>query len=365
MNIMNQTRNQYRPDYVSPPGETLSETLESLGLSQADLAERTGRPKKTINEIIKGKAAITPATALQLERVLGVPASFWNQREYHYREFLAREEEKARLRKQVEWLDRLPVKSLIKLGWIEASKDKVTLLQHTLNFFGVATPQKWDELWRGSQPAFRKSRSFKSNPAAVAAWLRKGEVDAQRINCASYNEAKFKSVLRQIRGLTITGPEYYEPELVRLCASAGVAVVFVPELPGTRVFGATRWLTPNKAVIQLSLRYKTDDHLWFTFFHEAGHILLHGKTKLFLEDDSDRDGQEGEANRFSAEMLIPERDLRRFKAKDERNLEAIKTFAKEIGLAPGIVVGRLQHEGFLPRSHGNGLKARCEWPGTK
>ncbi len=365
MNIMDQTQNQYAPDYITPPGETLSDTLEALGMSQADLAERTGRPKKTINEIIKGKAAITPATALQLERVLGVPASFWNKREYQYREFLAREEEKARLSEQVEWLKRLPVKSLIKLGWIEASKDKVTLLQHTLNFFGVATPQQWDEMWSASRPAFRKSRAFKSDPGAVAAWLRKGEIEAQSINCATYNEAKFKDALRQIRRLTITKSEYFRNELVRLCASAGVAVVFVSELPGTRVFGATRWLTPNKALIQLSLRYKTDDHLWFTFFHEAGHILLHSKTRLFLEDDSDLDGQEEEANRFSADLLIPERELRRFVANGNRSLESIKNFAREIGLAPGIVVGRLQHEGFLPRSHGNGLKVRLEWPGTK
>ncbi len=363
MNSMNQIQNQYSPDYVTPPGETLSETLEALGLSQSDLAERTGRPKKTINEIIKGKAAITPATALQLERVLGVPASFWNQREYQYREFLAREEEKERLREQVDWLNRVPVKSLIRLGWIEASKDKVTLLQHTLNFFGVATPQQWDEMWRESQPAFRKSRSFKSDPGAVAAWLRKGEIDAQRINCAPYNEAKFKEALRHIRGLTVTAPDLFERELVRVCSSAGVAVVFVPELPGTRVSGATRWLTPNKALIQLSLRYKTDDHLWFTFFHEAGHILLHGKTRLFLEDDSDHDGQEDEANRFSADLLIPEHDLRRFMAQGNRSMEAVKCFAGEIGLAPGIVVGRLQHEGFLPRSHGNGLKIRLEWSG--
>lgn len=362
---MNNAQNKYKPDYVSPPGETLLDTLEAIGMSQADLAERAGRPKKTINEIIKGKAAITPETALQLERVLGVPSGFWNQREHLYREFLAREAENARLRDQVEWLEKLPVKAMIKLGWIEGSKDKVTLLRQTLSFFGVATPQKWDELWRESQPAFRKSRSFKTDPGAVASWLRKGEIEARRISCDPYSETKFKEVLRQIRSLTATAPEYFQPELARLCASAGVAVVFVPELPGTRVFGATRWLTPNKAVIQLSLRYKTDDHLWFTFFHEAGHILLHGKTRLFLEDDHDRDGHEKEANRFAADMLIPERALRRFQAREDHSLEAIKNFAREIGIVPGIVVSRLQHEGLLQRSHGNKLKARVEWMITK
>ena len=83
--MSNVIQNQYTPDYVSPPGETLQEVLEERGMSQAELAERTGRPKKTINEIINGKAAITPETALQLERVLGIPASFWNNRERRYR----------------------------------------------------------------------------------------------------------------------------------------------------------------------------------------------------------------------------------------------------------------------------------------
>ena len=54
----------------------------------AELAESTGRPRKTINEIIAGKAEITAETALQLERVLGIPASFWNNLERNYQESL-------------------------------------------------------------------------------------------------------------------------------------------------------------------------------------------------------------------------------------------------------------------------------------
>ena len=119
--------NQYLPDYVSPPGETLLEVLEEIGMSQADLAERTGRPKKTISEIINGKAAITPDTALQLERVLGIPASFWNSREQKYRAFLARQQEQSRLQEQIAWLDKVPVNEMVKVGWIEKSKQKVVI----------------------------------------------------------------------------------------------------------------------------------------------------------------------------------------------------------------------------------------------
>jgi addiction module HigA family antidote len=90
--------NQFIPDYAIPPGETLLDTIKALGMPQAELAERTGSPKKTINKIIKGKAPITPDTALQLERVLGVSAAaFWNNLEKNYRETLARLAEQERL----------------------------------------------------------------------------------------------------------------------------------------------------------------------------------------------------------------------------------------------------------------------------
>src|SRR5437868_14289423 len=111
-------RNQYVPDTVSAPGETLEEILMERGMSQTELAERTGRPKKTSNEIVKGKAAITPETALQLERVLGTPASFWIAREQNYRESLARAKDAADFEKQVDWLNQIPYRAMVKLGWI-------------------------------------------------------------------------------------------------------------------------------------------------------------------------------------------------------------------------------------------------------
>jgi hypothetical protein len=66
-------------------------------------------------------------------------------------------------------------------------------------------------------------------------------------------------------------------------ARPGVAVALVPHPQGCPVWGATRWIAPERAVLQLSLRYKTNDHLWFPIFHGAAHILRHGKKLLFLE----------------------------------------------------------------------------------
>ncbi|BDI15566.1 XRE family transcriptional regulator [Nostoc cf. commune SO-36] len=362
----NKIQNQYSPDYVSPPGDTLLEVLEERRMTQAELAERTGRPKKTINEIISGKAAITPETALQLELVFNIPASFWNNRERRYREFLAQQEEKERLEKQVAWLKGIPVTAMIKSGWIRLCRDKVEQLREVLNFFAVTSPENWEGIWLKTHINFRKSQAFQSDLGAITAWLRRGEIEASEIACAPYDAKKFQEALQKIRALTVEPPEIFQLKVKRLCAEAGVAVVFVPQLPKTRTSGATHWLNPDKALIQLSLRYKTDDHLWFTFFHEAGHILLHGKRDFFLEGTgvasvNDQEKEE-EANKFAADILIPPADLKIFLASVQQFSKAnIIQFAAEIGIAPGILVGRLQHDNLLPPSHCNDLKQKLEW----
>jgi len=356
------TQNEYVPDFVSPPGETLMEILEEHGMSQAELAERTGRPKKTINEIIKGKAAITSETALQLERVLGAPASFWNDREQHYRESLARQAERESLSGQVSWLNQFPIKAMVEFGWLPRSDDPVEMLRNVISFFGIASPIQWHEIWQKPGVAFRKSPAFESDPFAVSVWIRQGEIEAQKIECQPYNTDRFLVALQSIRTLTTHSPEIFQIEMVRLCAEAGVAVVFIPQLPKARVSGATRWLAPTKALIQVSLRYKSDDQLWFSFFHEAGHILKHGKRDIFIEGGGEQNGKEEEANRFAADFLIHPREYRRFTARTGYYSKVeIRDFATQLGIAPGIVVGRLQHDGKLPPQNCNDLKQSLQW----
>ncbi|EPF17141.1 Plasmid maintenance system antidote protein [Microcystis aeruginosa SPC777] len=304
--MTNTIENRYAPDFISPPGETLAEILEERNMSQSELAQRMGRPKKTINEIIKGKAEITIDTALQIELVLGTPASFWIERERLYREYLARKNENQRLKGYLGWLKQIPYRQMTELGWLKFDEDKIEQLRESLNFFAVVSPEQWEEIWgRNLSIDFRKSQAFDSDRGAITAWLRQGEIEASKINCADYNELKFRDALRQIRSLTIKSIEVFQPQMIELCAAAGVALVFVPELPKTRVQGATRWLGSQKALIQLSDRYKTNDHFWFSFFHEAGHILLHGKRTLFLEGQDIQDTiKEKEADVFAANFLI-------------------------------------------------------------
>ncbi len=217
-----------------------------------------------------------------------------------------------------------------------------------------------NEKWLGPQVSFRKSHVFQSQPDALASWLRRGELEAQKIVCKPFNENQFRNALSQIRALTTQPPEMFQPETVRLCAESGVAVTFVPELPQIRVNGATWWLNPQKAVIQLSLRYKSDDQLWFSFFHEASHILLHGKKEVFIEGDG-KNSKEDEADKFASDFLIPPKQYREFIQSGRCSRAVIQRFATDIGIAPGIVVGRLQHDHKISYSFCNALRKRFAW----
>jgi HTH-type transcriptional regulator/antitoxin HigA len=357
--------NQYVPDYLVTPGEVLEEYLDAYGMSQAELAARTGMAKKTINEIIKGKASITSDTALKLERTLGRPAHFWSNMERQYQEDRVRLAEKERLKSHLDWLKKVPVNIMANRGWIKKCEDKSAQLEEVLRFFGIASPEQWETVWREHQVAYRQTQRFATCAESVSAWLRQGAIQARRIQCGPFNKRKFLEALESIRTLTRDEPEAFEPRLTELCAAAGVAVVFVPELPKTGVSGATRWLG-DKAVIQLSLRYKSNDQLWFTFYHEAGHIVKHGRKEIFIEGNGMDDAKEEEADVFAANKLVPESALRRFLEKwDRRNHATIEAFAEQIGVAPGIVVGRLQHDGLMPHSHGNNLKVPLRWSTQK
>lgn len=359
---MSKPANHYKPDYVPPPGFTLGEALSERGMTQVDLEQRVGLSRKHIKQIIDGKAPITPETALKLERVLGIPARLWNNLEQNYRDFLAREAEAEALAKEGEWLKQFKhYAKMVEFKWVDAAEGVVERSRALLDFFGVSSPDAWNDYWGDVAVKYRKSTKYEPDPFALAAWLRQGELEAQGIDCKPFDEEKFKQALSEIRSLTREAPTVFQPELVKCCAACGVAVVFVPELPKT-ASGATRWVGPHKALLQLSLKYGTDDHLWFTFFHEAGHILLHRKGDIFIETRDADSEEEEQANRFAARTLIPESRLQNFLASGTCNSKArINTFARQIGIAPGIVVGQLQHRGHLPKSHCNDLKQRFVW----
>jgi len=348
-------------DWLSPPGDTIEDLLEERGWTKGELAERLGRTPKYVSELVGGAAPISAETAAKLSRVLGSSPKFWLEREAHYRAALERKKELTPSAEASSWLRDLPLKWLQAEGLVPSSAQGGQLIQACLRYFGVADVSAWKRVYGKPMTAFRSSSTFKKCPGAVAAWLRRAELSATDIRGGTWNANGFKAALVQLRPLTTEEePTVFVEKLTEACAKFGVAVVFVPAPPGCPVSGATRWLTPEKAMLALSLRHKSNDHLWFTFFHECGHLLRHGKKLEFIEgmDGLDR-ALEEEANSFARDLLIPPSLAPELPSL--RRSASVVEFAARAGVHPGIVVGRLQHDHHIGYQTLNGLKQRYVW----
>lgn len=356
----------WQRDWAVAPGEVLSEALEERGMSQSELARRMARPTKTINEIVNGKAAITADTAVQLELALGITAGFWNGLEASYRTQLARQRTLEQLAVHASWADAFPLADLHRHGLVTEGASKGATVASLLRFFGVSAPSAWEREWLHPAASFRRSPAFEASPHAVAAWLRWGELRAQQIQLAPFDRARLRAVLDEIRPLTRRPVPSTLGRVRDLLASAGVALVLTPEFKGTHLSGAARWLSAHKALIQLSLRHKSNDHFWFSLFHEAGH-LLSGKRANFVDTDaptfSEADEEEQRADTEARDLLLPPGAFRHFVASGDFSLEAVRAYAQQQNVAPAIVVGRLQRDRHIPPSRLNELKRRIDWAG--
>lgn len=347
---------------ISPPGDTLAETIAELGFNQSELASRMGRPQKTINEIIQGKTAIIPETAIQLERVTGVPAEFWLEREKNYRLELAEILEAERVLKKKEWLKNFPIKEMISLNWISLdTNDPLECIEALFQFFRVGSK---DAFYSSScfatienQP-YRLTNQRKKNPYALAAWLRQGEIQASQLEVNKFDRTAFKEALKEIKKIMVDHPDNFFQRLAEKCAEVGVKVIHTPKLPNSKVHGATRWIG-DTPVIQLSNQFRRNDIFWFTFFHEAGHILKHGKKEVFLEGlDYTEEGlvKEAEADAFAISQTFTDKEEKEFL--DLAGLggwttQQVSDFAKKVGTHPAMIIGRLERKEIIPRGQGH------------
>ncbi|MFB9971518.1 ImmA/IrrE family metallo-endopeptidase [Pseudoroseomonas cervicalis] len=354
----------FEPNWVSPPGDTIAELLAHRSLSLVDFAERIGTPVATADELARGLVQIDRPLAERLERALGPSATFWINREAQYRADIARLGSRATTAADKAWVQGLPTRDMVAFGWIRATETFAEKLAECLRFFAVPNVDAWHRQYGGAAAvaAFRMSSAFESRPGAVSTWLRWAEIVSGRAECRPWAPEKFRAKLDEIRRMTwVKDPAVFLPKLRKICADCGVAVVVARTPSGCPASGATRFLTPDKALMVLSFRYRTDDQFWFTFFHEAGHLLLHGKDALFLEDGSDvTSPEEAEANEFAARLLIPDALLTEFRALRPLPKD-IFDFARRAEVAPGMIVGQLQHHNRLGKDRLNYLKRRYSW----
>lgn len=357
----------FSPDWVSPPGATIKCLMVKLGYDHKELAEEIDIPDNLLLKILEGEEIITQDIALQLSIVLGSTQKFWLNREKQYREEIDRLQKAPKPIDELDddWVKTFPsIYEMKKLGWLPISTNFRNALENIKAFFKINTAREWNDKYLkfNTAVAFRTSLTYESKPSAVTAWLRWAEIQAENVECSDWNVDILKSNIKNMRKLTrCKDPTLFIPKLQQICAGCGVTLTIIRAPKACKASGATRFLSNNKPQIVLSLRYKSDDHFWFTFFHEIGHLILHTETPFFLDDESDVSStDEMEANLFSENTLIPEQFKDQLRTVNLRTKDIIR-LATQIGISSGIVVGQLQHSGRIKANQMNHLKRHYEW----
>jgi addiction module HigA family antidote len=358
------TLNQYFPQVVFHPGETLEEKLQEMGMGPKEFGIRTGKPEKTIIAVIKGDSAITADMAIQFESVTKIPAHFWMNSQRLYDEFVAREKRMEMITLAIAWARQFPLSEMIKKAWLPACNTIEQKTMDLLSFFSISTPEAWEDYYLKQElkVAFSISLAHTNKPFAISAWLRKGEIQAAELPANLYSEKGFKELLPELKSLMAVQPDDFLIQLQAICIKAGVKVVYTPCLPKAPINGSTRWLN-DTPLIQLSGRYKRNDKFWFTFFHEAGHILLHGKKDIFLENIEYPDKinkKEIAADNFAVKWTLSEAEEKEIVASAPHNENSIRMFARKFNTHPAIIIGRLQHKGLISYTEGRELVVPIE-----
>lgn len=352
--MANKKENSFMPVIAIPPGETIKENMEFLGMTQEEMAIRLGMTPKHLCNILNGNAPITYETALKLESVIGPSAAFWMNLEVSYQLDKIRLADQDKFREELEIAKEIPYKKMSELGWLENTGDRNQRVKNLRDFFGVARLY----LIQNSYAAvFRKHKQrMEISDFAVLAWLRKAELESRSIEVQEVSRRKLKRLIPRFRDLTMEEPSVFYPELQKLCARCGVALVLVECLPKTYIGGATMW-RKDKAILALSVRGKRADIFWFTFFHELAHIITHKKKEFHISFENEEDG----ADQIARNYLIPDKLYQTFvEAYPYRDKEAIINYAQKIGIAPCILVGRLMYDKLVDYQHYSDLRPSFE-----
>ncbi|MCY4297946.1 MAG: HigA family addiction module antitoxin [Flavobacteriaceae bacterium] len=349
-------------EFLSKPGDAIRETIEYIKMTQVELAKRMDKTPAKVNDLISGKEPVTLLTAVKLERVLGIDAEFWLNMETFYRNKLERLNRQLNSKKLIQWLKLQPLKELKNLGYLKTVRIGSEMVEECFKFYGVTNDKQWKMLYANQYRStnFRKSEAYDVSVGSIAAFLRIGEIEMRKMNLQSFDRKKFKEVLKEAQKLVKTHPEDFPKTLKKLCFDAGVALVYTPKFPKAPISGVARWLG-GSPLIQLTDRYQSNDQFWFTFFHEAGHILLHGRKNVFIEKFGKKSvdsKKEIQANNFAKKWLLP-RDIKKERI-GKITADEICRVAQKHDTHPAIVLGRLQHDGIVPYSYGNHSRVKVD-----
>lgn len=335
---------------ATPPGATIKEQLNDRCMSQKEFAARMNMSEKHISKLINGSVHLTPEMAVKLELVLGVPAKFWNNLEAIYREKLIKVDAENAMDVDETLARQLPYNEMAEHGWVSVTanpKEQVVRLRKYFEVVELALLQKN----QFTHIACRKLSVAEKRDFASLAWVQEAKIESRKVPTGPTNLRRLMEALPEIRKMTRQKPQEFCPHLKPLMAECGIALVFVPCLKESFLEGAS-FMDGHRTVVSLTANGKDADEFWFGLFHELGHVVL----GHIAQTDGTTVQDERAADEWSRDKLIPTEDFEGFKEEKLFTAHDVSEFADKIGVAPGIVVGRLQYEGCIERNRLNELK---------
>lgn len=340
---------------ATAPGTTIKEQLTYRGMSQKEFAFRMDMTEKHISRLINGEVNLTSETAYRLELVLGIPSKFWMNLEAIYREKLLLVEKENQMDADIELSKKYPYAEMVSKGWIEKTTDRVQKVINLCKYFEVVVLSllQTDSFYQ--KAACRKLLHTEKSDIVFLVWLQRVRVESRRKEAGEINIKLLKENLSEIRAMTTHNPSLFCKSLDSLLSSCGIALLYIPQIKSSGMHGVT-FLEGNKIVIGMTTRCKDADRFWFSLFHEIGHII----SGHIYKTDGTTDADEKEADLFAQNTLIPSDVYSIFLTKTDFTKFSIINFAKKIGIDPGIVLGRLQNDGYLNFSSFKELKKHYE-----
>lgn len=340
--------------YTTPisfhPGTYLREWLEENNMTSKELSLRlSGKPEKTISNILTGKSSITPELAEALSLVTGIPGRMWNSLQAKYNSYIAAQENSETLAAQWDsWGTLFPYKAMVLRGWIDdlRSKSKGERVRQLLSFLGISHSAAFERIYGELLPQFRMTKGANHDPYSTAVWLRQGQLLAQQLTLkGKFDTNKVPDFLPRLKEVLIS-EDQSQGKLEELTSEMGVAFVILPHLPNASISGVAMWIGETPTII-LSGKGKRHDTFVFNFFHELGHILMHKgrsqKARIFIDDETQESveaQEEVEANDFASEILLSSEQV----AQCPLTIDGIQDLAHEQHVHPCVVLGRLVRE---------------------
>ena len=337
------------------PGYYIAEIIEDMEITQTEFAFRLGTTGKTISNLVNGQIKLSNELAKKLSTMLGNSIDFWLNIQKAFDEKVLEIERQKELDEQLEIVSYIDYTFFVRVAKLAATKIQTEQVINLCQFFMIS------DLRILTKPDFMANFRTgikdieKKNIINAQAWLQTALNFAKQIPTSPFDDVRLKNYLPEIRGMTLQEPNQFYPRLKDIFSECGVAFVILPHLKNSGINGVVKWVNESRVVLAMNNRRLNADTFWFSLFHEIKHVLQQKTKTVFFNpaihemvDINER--LEKEADSFAADILIPPKDYKRFAPSKYTSDAQIIAFADRIGIHPGVVVGRLQHDEIIPQN---------------